>query len=76
MSDANYQLAHEIAVALGRAKYAHLERRVCTKDAPMPMEDKDKYRWGHPDATFVQAFFNLHTYQCPHCQLMFNVAPS
>lgn len=75
MSDPAHKLAHEIAVALGKAKYAHLERKFCTKEFPMPMEDKDKYRWSHPDAAFHAPFFNLHTYHCPHCGLYFNVAP-
>lgn len=55
--------------------FGHLERRICTKEAPMKMEQKDDYRWGHPDAAEVKPFFNLMLYDCPHCGLTFASYP-
>lgn len=56
-------------------RYGHLERRVCTGDSPMVMEDKDRFRWGHPDAVEVQPFLNLVICRCPHCGLTFSCLP-
>lgn len=61
--------------ALTERRYGHLERRTCTAEAPMQEADKDKYRWGHPDAVQTGTFFNLNTYTCPHCGLSFNAQP-
>lgn len=49
-----------------------LPRRYCTAASPMTVADKDKYQWGHPDATEVMPFFNLVVYRCPHCGLHFH----
>jgi hypothetical protein len=49
-----------------------LPRRYCVKDSPMPMADKDKYQWGHPDAVDVGPFLNLRLYRCPYCDLTFH----
>jgi hypothetical protein len=51
-----------------------LERRYCEAGSPMPMADKDRYQWGHGDAVFVEPFFNLGLYKCPHCGLTFHAA--
>ena len=56
-------------------RYGGLERRVCTADAPMQAVDKDRYRWGHPDAVEVQPYFNLVLCHCPHCDLSFTCLP-
>lgn len=56
-------------------RYGHMERRFCTADAPMPMEQKDVFRWSHPDAQPVRPFFNLMIYECPHCKLTFHALP-
>ncbi len=45
---------------------------ICSKEQPMAMEDRQKYYWSHPDATFLRPFFNLGLYQCPHCNLTFH----
>jgi hypothetical protein len=52
-----------------------LARRYCTADSPMPHEDRDRYQWGHPDATEVMPFFNLVVYTCPHCKHTFHAEP-
>lgn len=52
-----------------------LPRRYCEAGAPMPMADRNRYQWGHPDAVEVRPFFNLVIYRCPHCQLEFHAAP-
>lgn len=52
-----------------------LPRRYCEAGSPMPIEDKDKYQWGHPDAADVGPFFNLRLYRCPHCDITFHAPP-
>lgn len=52
-----------------------LSRRICTAEEPMKEEDKSKYQWGHPDAKYVEPFFNLALYTCPHCNLTFHTQP-
>jgi hypothetical protein len=47
-----------------------LPQRTCS--AAEPMEDKNVYQWGHPDAEAVRPFFNLMLYRCPHCSLVFH----
>lgn len=49
-----------------------LPRRYCEAGNPMPMADKDKYQWGHPDAVEVAPLYNLMIYRCPHCGLHFH----
>lgn len=49
-----------------------LPRRYCEADSPMQQADKDRYQWGHPDAEFIEPFFNLGIYRCPHCGLTFH----
>lgn len=49
-----------------------LPRRTCTAASPMPMADRDKYQWGHPDATGVAPWYNLTIYLCPHCGITFH----
>ena len=59
--------------------YGHLERRVCTREAPMPEEDKDRYRWGHPDAVVlgrVPVANSVIACRCPHCGLTFTTFPT
>jgi hypothetical protein len=51
-----------------------LPRRYCEAASPMPEADKDRYQWGHGDAVFVEPFFNLGLYKCPHCGLTFHAA--
>lgn len=51
-----------------------LPRRYCTADEPMPQADKNRYHWGHADAEYVEPFFNLALYRCPHCKLTFHAA--
>jgi hypothetical protein len=51
-----------------------LPRRYCEAGSPMPMEDKDRYQWGHGDAEFIEPFLNLGLYKCPHCGLTFTAA--
>lgn len=53
-----------------------MERRSCTKEHPMPMEDKGKYQWTHADAKKTGEFFNLWLYTCPHCNFTFHAMPS
>ena len=49
-----------------------LARRYCEIRSPMPIADKDKYQWGHPDAVEMAPFFNLMVYECPHCKHVFH----
>jgi hypothetical protein len=49
-----------------------LPRRLCDAASPMPMADKDRFQWSHPDAEFIEPFFNLGLYKCPHCKLTFH----
>ena len=49
-----------------------LPRRLCDAENPMPTADKDRYHWSHPDAEYVEPFFNLGIYRCPHCKLTFH----
>jgi len=65
----------ELVRGIHRAKYGHLEQRVCTKDAPMPAADKDRYLWSHADAVEVRKFFNVIVCQCPNCGLEFTCFP-
>jgi hypothetical protein len=61
-----------------QAQYGHLQHRFCTVDAPMPMADKDRYRWSHPDADVigqVPAANRLDLCRCPHCGLTFTSFP-
>jgi uncharacterized Fe-S cluster protein YjdI len=58
-----------------QATYIPLHRRYCTAEHPMPIEDKDRYQWGHPDAVEVEPFFNLVIYTCPHCNHTFHALP-
>jgi hypothetical protein len=64
-------IAEKIVEDLTRLKYGHLEIRICTAESPMPMEDKDKYRWNHPDAVKLRNFFNLILRECPNCGLTY-----
>lgn len=73
--DSAHFFAASLAEAMGQARYAHLERRTCSADAPMDHADKDTYRWSHPDATAIEPYFNLMLYECPHCQLCFTALP-
>jgi hypothetical protein len=57
------------------SRFIPLERRHCTAEAPMPMEDRAKFLWIHHDAEDVGPFFNLRLYKCPHCGFTFNAAP-
>lgn len=66
---------NDVIRVIHKAKHGHLERRYCTAEAPMPLTDKDKYMWGHPDAVVLAPYFNLVLYQCPHCQLTFKALP-
>lgn len=65
----------ELVQALTELRYGHLERRVCTAELPMAAADKDRYRWGHPDAVSEGAFFNLERFRCPNCGLTFTCLP-
>lgn len=49
-----------------------LPRRACTADKPMPEVHKDRFQWTHADAEYVEPFFNLALYKCPHCGLTFH----
>ncbi len=62
--------------ALADARYGHLQRRLCTAEEPMALADKDRFRWGHPDAVSQGPFFNLERFLCPHCTLMFTCVPA
>jgi hypothetical protein len=53
-----------------------LERRICTKEHPMPLEEMRKYQWGHPDARKSGEFFNLWLYTCPNCGITFHDFPN
>lgn len=66
---------NDIARAVRDLRYGHLPRRTCTRDAPMPQADKDRYRWSHPDAEVLGPFFNLTRARCPHCGLAFTYIP-
>jgi hypothetical protein len=55
--------------------YTPLPPRVCSADAPMPVEDRDRYQWSHPDAEEVMPFFNLVVYTCPYCKHTFHAEP-
>lgn len=52
-----------------------MDRKDCTAETPMSMEDKAKYYWIHHDAVDVEPFFNLMLYRCPHCGLTFHALP-
>lgn len=52
-----------------------MERRDCTAEAPMNMEERHKYYWIHHDAKEVEPFFNLMLYKCPHCGMTFHARP-
>ena len=60
---------------LNEAQYGHLPHAWCTALDPMKIEDKDKARWHHVDATKVGDFFNLVRMRCPHCQFEFTCLP-
>ena len=60
---------------LTEARFGALERRFCTALSPMQPADKDRYRWGHPDAVILKPFFNLVLCECPHCKLAFTCLP-
>jgi len=67
-----------IARAIHQHLYGHLERRVCTADAPMPEVDKDRYRWSHPDARVIGRPPTANVVEvccCPHCMLTFTSFP-
>lgn len=67
---------NDIVRAMAQMQFGHLERRVCTAEAPMQATDKDRYRWGHPDAKTLGPFFNLIKCECPHCGLVFTCLPT
>jgi hypothetical protein len=68
----------QVARQAHQALYGHLERRMCTAEAPMPMADKDRYRWSHPDAEVTgraPAINRVDLCRCPHCGLSFTSFP-
>jgi hypothetical protein len=63
---------------LAQMQYGHLEFRVCRPDAPMAMEQKDDFRWYHPDAVEVGEIVvanRLIVCHCPHCDFRFTCLP-
>lgn len=63
---------------LNQQMYGHLERRMCTAEAPMPEADKDRYRWSHPDARVIGRLPTANSVdlcRCPHCGLSFTSFP-
>lgn len=63
---------------LNQQLYSHLERRICTADAPMPEEDKDNYRWGHEDAVVIGRAPTANAVdiaRCPNCGHTFTCFP-
>lgn len=60
---------------LANLQYGHLEHRTCSEAFPMKREEKDRYRWSHPDAVRVGDFFNLIICECPRCGLRFTCLP-
>jgi hypothetical protein len=67
-----------IARVLHQRLYGHQERRYCTAEAPMPECDKDRYRWGHPDAEVIDRLptaNHVDLCRCPHCGLTFTSFP-
>lgn len=53
-------------------------RKICTKERPMPMGEKET-RWVHPDAIegeqddYGLAWGSYANYRCPNCGLRFKV---
>lgn len=67
-----------LARLLHQLRFGHLERRECSAAAPMPEADKDRFMWGHPDASETDRFLagnELIVYHCPHCGLNFTAFP-
>lgn len=79
MTPQEFALIQRWLDAAAALAYGHLERRVCTAAAPMPLADKDQYRWSHPDAVEQDLgnnpFCNAVPYECPHCKLFFMAKP-
>lgn len=66
---------NDVVRELVEIRFGHLPHRTCTAESPMRLEDKDKYRWHHPDAIEDGPFFNLVKCTCPHCELIFTCLP-
>lgn len=66
----------EFVRSVTESTYGHLEQRTCTAEAPMPLDDKDNFRWHHPDAVEIKPFFNLVLCECPHCKFSFTCLPA
>lgn len=64
--------------ALHQMLYKHLDHRTCTAAAPMRPDDKDRFRWSHPDAAVIDQVIAanvLDLCRCPHCGLLFTSFP-
>jgi hypothetical protein len=66
---------NEVAAAIAEEKYKGLLVEYCTPERPMPIEDKDKYRWIHGEPKFLRPFFNLSLYECQNCKFTFPALP-
>jgi hypothetical protein len=78
MSQDSEDEADYIARAIRQALVGHMEERTCTAKEPMPLGDKDKYWWHHPDAKVVDSitFGNtINLWHCPHCDFKFTAFP-
>lgn len=67
-----------VARGIHQRLYGHMERRVCSAEAPMPLADMGLYRWSHPDAVVlgrVPARNAVDLCECPHCGLQFTSFP-
>lgn len=67
-----------IARLIHQQLYGHMEHRVCTRAAPMPLAQAALYRWSHPDATVLGRvpFSNaVDLCRCPNCGLEFTSFP-
>ncbi len=68
-------IADQLIRMLHAAKYGGMVRKICTEAEPMPMAEKDQFRWSHPDGKVIKPFFNLVLCECPHCKLVFTCLP-
>lgn len=73
--DAVKEMLDTLSYAERERRFGHLDHRTCTAEAPMPREQMLSFRWSHPDAEYVEPFFNLALYACPHCKVVFHAKP-
>lgn len=75
MEEKTKRTAEAYVRGLHKARYGHLEHRFCSKVAPMPDADRDRFRWHHPDAVMLGPLLNLVECRCPNCGLKFTCFP-